>query len=185
MRWSRKISGWQERKGRFAHHAAEAAAIIGQVVFRRPADYDEDYMRNTDLLTGADGVLKVSGYRVSLRIRSYAALEKYRDQFTIRTTYRGDTPTELDKIVDKGLGDLMLYGFADVDDEGLEAWRVIDLRSFADAYAVGEIEPELVQGKGFSFAAFDCNQLPQGVCIASSRDQGWTRSSCWKVSNGT
>lgn len=184
MKWSQKISGWQERKSRFDHHAAEAAAIIGQVVLRRPADYDDDYLRNTDLLTGVKGAMRFSGYRVSLRIRSHAAIEKYRDQITIRTTYRGEIPTELEKIVNKGLGDLMLYGFADVDDEGLEAWRVIDLRSFADAYAVGEIEPEVVQGKGFSFAAFDCNELPHGVCIASSHDQGWSRASCWKVSHG-
>ncbi len=84
----------------------------------------EDAERNTDLI-----VLKLDSVRVACRIRRHEYLQRYSNEFTIRTGRPSGTKTELAKVFE-GWGDYMFYGFANAEQTALAAWFIGDLKAF-------------------------------------------------------
>lgn len=131
------------------------------------APQEEDMQRNTDLV-----VFTVRALRVACRVRRYQYLLKWPNDFTIREGRPSGAKAELTKIVE-GWGDYFVYAFADEQEQGLCAWRVIDLSQFRIWFMRSLVRlngkspgDQNGNGDGSSwFRAFDTAQLPNGIVI--------------------
>lgn len=148
--------------------------VLGEYLIGE-APFEEDRDRNTDLI-----VLRLDPVRVGCRIRRNSYLQRWPDEFTIRSDRPSGQKTELAKIVE-GWGDYFFYGFSDASETVLERWTLADLRVFRLWF-----NTEIVKNKGAvpgqaqpnkdgssSFRAFKwCNLPPQFIVAASQRQDG-------------
>lgn len=128
-----------------------------------------DTEQATDVVVG--GGLPVP---VSVRMRRHKWLQPYGGEFTIRMVSKRGQRSELEKITE-GFGQYLFYGFADVAESTIQAWRIIDLDVFREhqfdvsrsvkttssgehfqAFVVREFPPELVEAQA---GCFDKAQL--------------------------
>jgi hypothetical protein len=126
------------------------------------APYEEDRDRNTDLI-----VLRMEAVRVGCRIRRPAYLDRYADEFTIRTARPNGCKTELAKIIE-GWGNYMFYGISDAAEEHLACWVLLNLSGFRLWYMAhmatnegrqpGTVKPN--RDGSSEFRAFKIDDLP-------------------------
>ena len=141
--------------------------IAGRVLLTE-ASFEEDAKRNTDLI-----VLKMDAVRIGCRVRQHAYLERYGDEFTIRSRRTSGAKTELEKILE-GWGDYLIYGFAHPTAARLCAWLVADLAVFRAWFVrralgspKGEVPGVLCDNHdGTFFRAFSLADLPSELVLA-------------------
>lgn len=142
----------------------EIKQILGFYLIGEPP-IGEDMKRNTDLT-----VLKMDAVRVACRVRKYTYLQRYGNEFTIRSGRPSGVKTELQKIIE-GWGDYVFYGFSDPTETYLASWALCDLNVFRGWYS-----SQLYAGfrPGFekmnydgssSFVSFNFAELPQSFII--------------------
>lgn len=158
------MNNWQDDKRWSDRFIPEIKRILGLYLIGEPPA-EEDAERNTDLI-----VLKMEAVRIACRIRRPEYFSKYPDDITIRTSRPSGTKTELAKLIE-GFGDYFFYGFSDVEEQHLRAWKLCRLNAFRlwfNRYIVtnrGEI-PGILKpnGDGSSdFRAFNANQIPDFI----------------------
>lgn len=126
-----------------------------------------------DTKEATDFVLCTEWLRIACRIRRWSPSYycKFGDQFTLRSSTRNNTRTELEKILD-GWGDLEFYGWGDPQTLRLREWSLIDLNVFRQWYAEAVEAGKTITADAFqnddgtSGVAFWINQLPAGGLIA-------------------
>jgi hypothetical protein len=103
--------------------------------------------------------------RIACRLRRAKYIDRYGQQFTVRSSTRDGSPSELEKILD-GWGDAMFYGFA--NDEHIVQWFLGDLDVFRTWYdvAVPEVETHSNGPGDRQFMAFNVDDLPDSFVIA-------------------
>ncbi len=110
---------WTERKAWADRFDGDVRSILRDVFGAEPvpADREADAKENTDYVVG--------GLRISVRIRR----DKYR-QYEDEVTFRWNVPSgntpEIDKAL-SGMGDYMLYAFADAAESRIAKWTILDL----------------------------------------------------------
>jgi len=121
-----------------------------------PAPELEDTTEATDLF-----VLKARDMRVACRVRRPGYVERYPDQFTIRSRLDSGAKTELAKITE-GFGDWLFYGHSD-GGTGLVSWMIVDLDAWR-AHMIrrdsGIKRGETPNGDGTYFAWFNVTSFP-------------------------
>lgn len=88
------------------------------------ANEKQDMEENTDLI-----MFCADKKNIACRVRRNSWLQRKSNEFTIRYDYSEGYKTEYQKILD-GMGDFLLYCFADQNEEKIAAWRIIDLSAF-------------------------------------------------------
>lgn len=132
------------------------------------APFEEDAQRATDLI-----VLRLDTIRVACRIRRADMLDRYPDEFTIRSRRASGTKTELEKVV-AGYGDYLFYGFGD-DAGDLLAWALCDLSIFRVWFVRATVAAKAIpgalkdNGDGTCFRAFKLADLPEEFIVARKR----------------
>jgi hypothetical protein len=99
-----------------------ALAPLDRVIITE-APLEEDAARCTDLIVHSENI------RVMCRTRSYGYLQKYGDEFTLRTSTISGTESEFRKVL-RGFGHYLLYGFSNEEDTDLCKWFIGDLNAF-------------------------------------------------------
>jgi len=117
--------------------------------------------------------------RIGVRIRQQEYLDKYGDEFTIRSGRPSGRKTELTKIVE-GWGDYFFYGFGNYETRELVRWTIGNLnvfRLYFNRYLASHNKGEY-PGKAknntdgsSSFMAFNINDMPDGFIIAMGDDR--------------
>lgn len=115
--------GWQDDKRWADRFLPEIKRILGEYLICE-APLEEDAEHNTDLI-----VLKLDAVRIACRIRRNEYLEKYGNEFTIRSDRPNGNETEMAKII-RGWGDYFFYGMSNDAQEGLAVWLLGDLNVF-------------------------------------------------------
>lgn len=135
------------------------------------ADAKEDMQHNTDLI-----VLKLDTIRVACRVRRFSFLERYPDEFTIRSSRPSGAETELTKML-SGWGDYIFYGFASPSGDELAAWMLGDLKVFRvwhhrELWASRRPGVEQRNGDASSkFMAYNLTNLPADFVVSRKRYQ--------------
>ena len=163
-------NSWQQDKRWSDRFLPEIKSILGTCLIGEPP-CEDDQERNTDLI-----VLKMEAVRIACRVRRYAQLEKYYDQFTIRSGRPSGTKTELTKIIE-GWGDYFFYGFSDETENSLIIWYLADLKVFRVWFMRKLIEnkgklPGMAQknkDNSSVFHAFTFDELPPNFIIKSKQ----------------
>lgn len=159
---------WQSDKAWSGKFIPELKRICGEYLVGE-APQEEDALRNSDLI-----VLTLAPVRVACRIRKFAYVKRYPDEFTIRAGRPNGTKTELAKVIE-GWGDYILYGFADETETGLCAWTLGNLGVFRLWFMRGltRLEAGLMPGDeqfngdgSSSFRAFRIAELPAEFVVA-------------------
>lgn len=115
---------WTTDKAWSDRFIPEIKRIVGEHLIAVPPA-EEDMLRNTDLLS-----LALPGQvRIACRVRKYAYLDLYPDEFTLRCSRPSGARTEIEKLLE-GWGDYLFYGFAGADATELAAWLLADLSVF-------------------------------------------------------
>lgn len=117
------MNGWKDDKRWSDRFLPEIKRILGEHLIGEPP-IEEDQERNTDLI-----VLKMEAVRIACRIRRNEYLEKYPNEFTIRTKRPTGIKTEIEKIIE-GWGDYLFYGFSNKEENKLAGWFIISLNAF-------------------------------------------------------
>jgi len=157
-------AGWIEDKKRVDKFEPLIKQILGLHLILT-ADIQRDEREATDLM-----VLELRPFRVGCRIRSFDYLNRYPDEFTIRSDRPSGFPSELTKIVD-GWGDYLFYGFADAAGLSLASWFIGDLHIFRGTFSRNLFlrQPQFLQRNGDEssrFFAWPLNQFPAAFVIA-------------------
>lgn len=160
-------AGWESDKRWSDRFLPELKRILGEHLIGEPP-VQEDMERNTDLI-----VLRMDAVRIACRVRKYAYLRRYPNEFTIRAGRPSGAKTELTKIVE-GWGDFLIYGFSDAAERDLAAWTLVDLsalRLWVNRHMATHggklpcsIKPN-VDGSS-TFAAFSLATAPDGLVVA-------------------
>lgn len=158
---------WQSDKARTDKFLPELKRICGEFLIGE-APQEDDAQHNTDLI-----VLKLDAVRIACRVRTHKYIEKYGDEFTIRSERPHGVKTELTKIIE-GWGDYILYGIANAEDAGLDVWVLGDLRVFRlwfnrQLVARHGKAPGIEQANGdgsSNFRAFQIDEMPMGFIVA-------------------
>jgi hypothetical protein len=117
------MNDWENDKRWSDRFIPEIKRHLGQVLITEsPAE--EDAKHNTDLI-----VLTLKPWRVACRVREFAYLGQYGNEFTIRASRPNGTKTELTKIIE-GWGDYFFYGFSNLEETALSQWFIGDLNAF-------------------------------------------------------
>lgn len=161
---------WQQDKVWSDRFLPELKQICGEHLISESANKD-DAECNSDLV-----VLTIHGMRVACRVRKFAYLERYPDEFTIRASRPSDAKTELEKVIE-GWGDYILYGFCDEREKKLAAWMLGDLKVFRGWFhsmvvRTGALPGSLQANRDNSsdFRAFRIDSLPRSFVIARKWD---------------
>jgi len=117
------MNDWHTDKRWSDRFLPEIKRILGET-FIGEAPAEDDAVRNTDLI-----VLRLRELRFACRVRKHHYMERYRDEFTIRSGRTSGNKTELAKIAE-GWGDYLFYGFCDESEQRLAWWCIIDLNAF-------------------------------------------------------
>lgn len=164
------VSTWKADKRWSDRFLPNIKRLLGEYLITEPPA-EEDAERNTDLI-----VLNMSGVRVGCRIRRNSYLERYGDEFTIRSGRPSGVKTELTKVIE-GWGDYFFYGFSNQDENDLSAWFIGDLKVFRLWFNRRLVELSgKIPGNGKSngdgssdFITFKIDELPQEFVIARKR----------------
>jgi len=114
---------WQDEKKWSDRFLPEIKRNLGEFLLTEPP-IEEDQLRCTDLT-----VLKMNAVRIACRVRRFTHLQKYGEEFTIRSRLKSGGDTEISKII-SGWGDYIFYGFSNQAETKLEKWFVGDLNVF-------------------------------------------------------
>lgn len=163
------MNGWQADKRYSDQFLSEIKQILGLYLIGE-APIEEDQIRNTDMI-----VLRLNAVRIGCRIRRSKYLQRYSNEFTIRTSRPHGTKTELAKIIE-GWGDYFFYGFGD-DNGQLARWSLGDLRVFRlwfTSYVVKHGKQPGIKkpnaDRSSDFRAFRWVDLPRKFRVASNSD---------------
>jgi len=74
-------------------------------------------------------IFTVQPFKVGVRLRRFAYLDRYGNEFTLRWSRPSGVPTEIDK-VRSGLVDYILYGFVDAEERHILQYFIGDLNVF-------------------------------------------------------
>ena len=115
-------------------------------------------------------VLDASAKTVACRVRRYEYLERYGEEFTVRSRRDSGAQTELSKII-AGWGDYLVYAFADADERALVCWHVVNLNGFrlwfnrymAHNYGVPPGTEQPNRDGSSRFRAFRLAELPADI----------------------
>lgn len=134
------------------------------------SDFVVDTTQATDLI-----VLTLKPFSVACRVRRNEYLERYKNEFTIRSKLESGTETELSKIVN-GFGDYMFYGFASKVHGKLAEWYLINLDSFRAAM-IRRNSLNIIKGKksnndGTYFCWFKIDSFPANPPLLIARSNG-------------
>jgi len=161
--------GWKQDKRWSDVFIPEIKQILGLYLIGEPP-VAEDQERNTDLM-----VMKMDAVRVGCRIRRNQYLDRYPDEFTIRSGRPSGTKTELTKVIE-GWGDYFFYGFSDAECKSLAAWKLCDIKVFRIWLLKETLRKKKLPGihknntdNSSSFSAFNFSQLPAEFIVAESR----------------
>ena len=144
----------------------EVKEIVGKYIMTF-ASIEDDVNRNTDLT-----IIGAMPVRIACRVRSGKYLERYGDQFTLRTGVISGNETEFGKVM-KGFGDFIFYGIANQEETAIQTWFIGDLSVFRLWYVrcleMGDIKwQNLSNGDGSGFKAFTVSYLPKEFIVARS-----------------
>ena len=164
-----KVNPWQVDKRWSDRFLPEIKSVLGTHLIAEPP-VEEDAKRNTDLM-----VLKMDAVRVGCRVRKNKYLNRFGNEFTIRSGRPSGSKTELTKIIE-GWGDYFFYGFCDETETYLAQWVLGDLKAFRIWHSrymynhkgkmPGSENPN--EDKSSHFRAFQMDDIPDFV-IASKR----------------
>jgi len=177
------VREWQKDKKWSDRFLDEIKRILGHYLIGEPPQ-EEDAERNTDLV-----VLKMEAVRIGCRVRRYwtkggkptSFLDKYADEFTIRSGRPTGIKTELTKIIE-GWGDYFLYGFADEEETQLAAWILGDLKAFRlwhsqqicrNSGVVPGVKQNNVDGSS-CFRAYKIQDLPPEFIVGRQKKAAYT-----------
>lgn len=139
------------------------------------SDFEADLRHNSDL----NFAYAAGNIQVGVRIRDNQYIQRYGNQFTIRSRAQYGGRTEIHKILD-GFGKFFFYGFANPQGTQLCRWFVGDFNVFrqyhADCAAAGKTAHvfEIDNGDGTRGFAYDLNKLPAHFKVCSwSPDMGF------------
>lgn len=133
-----------------------------------PAPLDVDRQEATDLV-----VMRGRSMMIAARVRRPGYVDKYPNDFTIRSEIDNGAKTELSKMTD-GFGDWMFYGHAAKDGgEGIDRWMIVDLRAWRAQLIRnrgGIRMSKMSNGDGTHFVAFDVTSFDDDppILVASS-----------------
>lgn len=136
------------------------------------ASREEDQRRNTDLI-----VLHMDAVRIACRVRRNKYMERYGDEFTIRSGRpQSGFETELAKIL-YGWGNYFFYGFSDESETHLAKWTLGDLGVFRLWFQRQSLRLKRCPGlqrvngdESSDFLVFSLTDMPSGFVVASSQD---------------
>lgn len=148
-------------------------AILGPLLLRQ-APLQVDREQATDLMT-----FRAKGMTIAARMRTAGYLDRYRNEFTVRSHLESGTQTELSKLMD-GYADWMFYGHAaDRVSNRVGYWMLIDLDKWrANLLRVGMRQPWHTLAKridnrdgshGLAFDVRDFTRPP--IVLATAADQ--------------
>ncbi|MCP5099898.1 MAG: hypothetical protein GY943_30460 [Chloroflexi bacterium] len=169
-----KVVDWKEDKRWSDRFLTQIKGILGVHLIGEPP-MEEDAERNTDLM-----VLRMDAIRIGCRVRKNNYLNKYGNEFTIRSWRPSGAKTELTKLIE-GWGDYFFYGFCDAGETKLIRWTLADMRVFRRHYAImlARSKPGVIPGitknntdGSSSFAAFKWSQFPSDFVVASTHSIG-------------
>ena len=113
--------GYQEDRKWSDAYIPEIKRIVGPYLLQ-PSSFEIDTKQAADLV-----IMKARDLTIACRVRGLGYLEKYPNQFTIRSSRDSGAKTELDKILE-GFGDWLFYGHArDNQSIFFSRWMIIDL----------------------------------------------------------
>jgi len=168
---------WQKDKAWSDRFLPEIKRILGEHLIGEPPA-EEDVLRNADLM-----VLRMEAVRIGCRVRTHSYLERYPNEFTIRSVRpKTGNKTELSKILE-GWGDYFFYGFSDVAEVYLAAWLLGDLKVFRLWFQreTANLPPRRTPGQAkdnhdgkSSFLAFRVDDLPTEFVVARQLAEGPT-----------
>lgn len=128
------------------------------------ASFYEDANHATDLVSYSAKPL-----RIAVRIRRNKYLS-FKDEITIRSGRMTNVMTEAEKIA-SGWGDLMFYGFADMQETCLALWTIIDLNVFRRWYLTNWFRLDRCRTHtnidGTQFIAIRLIELPNDAILAT------------------
>lgn len=161
------LANWNEDKKWSDRFLPEIKQILGSYLIVEPP-FEEDSERNTDLI-----ILKMDSVRIGCRVRRNYSMEKYSEQFTIRTKRPSGQKTELAKIIE-GWGNYLFYGFADKEEEKLVKWCIVDLNKFRLWFNCFIVEnkgllpgiEKINKDKSSEFRAFIIKEMPSKIIFA-------------------
>ena len=148
--------------GQYANGVSRAARdiILKHTPVRR-ATPREDY-------SGTDAV--VDACRWQVRVRHHRHLHDYPDDLTFRLSTTFGNSSEVDRILaGTYTADRFLYGFATVDNDGIEAWRIIDMVNIGALHRgaiTAAIDDARTNRDGSRFVVIDANDIPAAVVDA-------------------
>lgn len=136
------------------------------------AETDDDMRFNTDFV-----IYTVAKMRIACRVRSNSYIDKYGDEFTIRSKTRFGCRTELDKLID-GWGDFLFYGFANQGGDSLAQWIIGDLSVWRDwntTRAAAGLPAGIEQSNwdGTGFRAYRIKDLPPDFVVCQYDHTGF------------
>ena len=140
-------------------------------IFLGTVPVEEDRMLHGGLI-----VLRLDPVWVACRVRSFAYLQLYPDQFTLRESRPSGVPTDIHKVL-SGWGNYYFYSFAKQDSSGLAAWFLGDLNVFRAWYSqvlaqTGQPPGILkVNADGTTFRAYDIGALPPEFVVRRAAAQ--------------
>lgn len=164
---------WELDKNWASRFIAQIKGIVGKCLIRE-APYEDDALRNTDLmvLTFPDGI------RIGCRVRRPKlyngddTFQKYRNEFTIRSSRGSGAKTELEKIIE-GWGHYFFYGISDPEEKSLRSYILGDLKIFRSWFinkvttCPGNAGVEKANRDGTTrFKAFRIDEMPTGFLLA-------------------
>jgi len=159
------VNDWKAEKTFSDKYLNEIKQILGLHLIGEPP-VEEDQKRCTDLI-----VLTMAPVRILCRVRREKYIEKYGDEFTIRSKLASGEKTELAKIIE-GWGDYMFYGFGN-DAGKLVKWTLADVKVFRLAYMrslaakkpIG-FERQNADATDSKFQVFNFSQFPKEFIVA-------------------
>jgi len=140
--------------------------IVGPYILESsPPEVDQNQATDLMLMQGRTK-------SVAVRVRQHKYLERYPHDFTLRSKVRAG-PSEVDKIMG-GFGDLMFYGWANEQGEGLAAWMLLELNELRRAFMGCDWKSKYdtgtkPNGDGTGLRYFDVRSLPDDVVICRNR----------------
>jgi len=163
---------WTERKAWADGFDAEIRSILRDVFNGEPvkASKYEDINENTDYIVG--------DRKISVRIRR-DKYRKYENEITFRLNVPSGNRSEFDKML-SGLGDYMLYAFADPTESRIAKWTIIDLAKMRES-SCQPSEWKSNRDGSSDFVVFKLDSLPPGIVYKASNSpvngfEGWTQS---------
>lgn len=132
--------------------ARQIKGILGMYFIRQ--DVEADTMEATDFL-----IFHIKPIKVAARLRTFAYLERYPDEFTIRYSRPSGVPTEIHKIR-QGLVDYLFYGFVNDTEDKIIKYFIGDLGIFRNQ----EPKPIVIKrniDRSSELAAYSLKSLPK------------------------